>query len=104
MSNCNKCGESTAFIEFILTMIGQALLEIVQTEQAITQEITPKTTQEKIVHYLKKEPEMTRRGLAEKLDMSADGIKYHLKKLRDKGLIRHIGPKKGGYWEVIDEE
>ena len=95
LRNSNKCGEFTAFIEFILNMIEQALLDVAQTEQ--------RTTQEKITHYLKKEPALTRQGLAEKLGMSSHGVKYHLKKLRDKGLIRHIGPDKGGNWEVIDE-
>ncbi len=33
--------------------------------------------------------------------MTDDGIKYHLDQLRRDGRIRHIGPTKGGHWEVL---
>ncbi len=32
--------------------------------------------------------------------MTDDGIKYHLDQVRREGRIRHIGPTKGGHWEV----
>ncbi len=28
------------------------------------------------------------------------GVKYHLKKLKNKGLIEHVGASRGGYWVV----
>lgn len=34
------------------------------------------------------------------LMISEDGVKYHLKKLKNKGLIEHIGTSRGGYWKV----
>ena len=30
-------------------------------------------------------------------------IKYNIRKLREKGIIKRIGPDKGGHWEVIEE-
>jgi len=30
-------------------------------------------------------------------------VEWNLKKLRDEGRIRRIGPDKGGHWEVIVE-
>jgi len=35
------------------------------------------------------------------LGLSADGIKYHLNKLRAAGVIRHVGPTKNGRWEIV---
>ena len=34
-------------------------------------------------------------------DITEDGVKYHLDKLRKAGKIKHVGPDKGGYWKVI---
>lgn len=42
-----------------------------------------------------------RRELAKQLGLSPDGVKYHLDKLRVAGVIRHVGPTKIGYWEVL---
>jgi len=30
-------------------------------------------------------------------------IEVNLNKLKEKGLLKRIGPDKGGYWEVIDK-
>jgi len=62
---------------------------------------TQETTQEKIMELLKVQPTLTRRELAEKIGISADGIKYHLNKLKAEGVIRHEGPTKAGHWKVL---
>jgi ATP-dependent DNA helicase RecG len=46
-------------------------------------------------------PEITRQELAIELGITDSGIKYHLKKMQAKGLIRRVGPDKGGHWEVV---
>ena len=46
-------------------------------------------------------PEITRRELAIELGITDSGVKYHLKKMQAQGLIRRVGPDKGGHWEVI---
>jgi ATP-dependent DNA helicase RecG len=40
--------------------------------------------------------------LATLLKLSEDDVKYQIKKLKDKGIIKRVGPDKGGYWEVIE--
>ena len=35
--------------------------------------------------------------------LSVKGIEKNIKTLREHGIIRRIGPDKGGYWEVIGE-
>ena len=39
--------------------------------------------------------------LAEKCNLTEDGIYWQLKQLKAKGIIRRVGPDKGGHWEVI---
>ena len=37
-------------------------------------------------------------------DITEDGIKYHLKVLQEKGIIKRVGPDKGGYWKVLTDD
>lgn len=77
-------------------------LEETPTEPPLaTQETSSKTAQGKILALLRQQPTTTRRELATQLGLSADGIKYHLNKLRAAGVIRHVGPTKNGRWEIL---
>ena len=29
-------------------------------------------------------------------------VRHHLESLKAAGRIRHVGPTKGGYWEILD--
>ncbi len=42
--------------------------------------------------------------MAEKIGLTADGIKYHLSNMQEKKLIKRIGPDKGGYWKIIADQ
>jgi ATP-dependent DNA helicase RecG len=39
--------------------------------------------------------------LSAKIQISQRKIKANLSKLKSLGLVKRIGPSKGGYWEVI---
>lgn len=84
---------------------------ITQTEQGTTQITTQNITQitahklteiqQKIVNALISNPSVSRKQLATLIgDITEDGIKYHLKKLQQTGVIARIGADNGGYWEV----
>lgn len=66
-----------------------------------TQETTQETTQEKILRLLAQHPQMTREQLAGALGLTADGIKYHLEKMKKSNRLKRHGSTKSGYWEVI---
>lgn len=57
-------------------------------------------TEEVFLNALRKNPKISRKELSKMLMISEDGVKYHLKKLKNKGLIEHIGASRGGYWRV----
>ncbi len=60
------------------------------------------TVQEQIIHELKKNPNLSRKDLAKRItSVTEDGIKYHLKKLQEKGWLRRVGADFGGHWDVI---
>ena len=73
-------------------------------EQVTTQKVdlNSKSTSEKIVLELKKNPSLSRKQLAQLIpSITEDGIKYHLSKLQEKGILHRVGPDKGGHWEIL---
>ena len=71
-----------------------------KSTQKSTQETTQKSTQ-KILEQIKLNPYISREELAEVYGITTDGIKYNIRKLRESGIIKRIGPDKGGHWEII---
>ncbi len=58
-------------------------------------------TRDKILELLRKNPEITAEMMSGILGLSLKGIEWQLKTMKEKGLIRRVGPNKGGYWEII---
>ena len=61
------------------------------------------STQEKILVEIRRNPFTTRNLLAEVVGITPDGVKKQLDKLRKAGKIRHVGPTKGGHWEIVED-
>ena len=61
---------------------------------------TQKTTQ-KIIEILKGNKEISTEQLAKMCGLTRDGINYQIRKLKQQGVLRRVGPDKGGHWEII---
>lgn len=68
-----------------------------------TVEKTRKKTVEKILSLIITNPKITQEGLMDKTGLTRRGIEWNLKKLKNEGRIRRVGPDKGGYWKVINK-
>jgi len=66
-----------------------------------TGEKTGKKTGEKILRLIKENPNMTIAGLSAELGLSVNGIEWNIVKMKKEGLIKRVGPDKGGHWEVL---
>ena len=74
-----------------------------ETTQKQNIDITP--IQKGIVDFLLHHPYAGRKEISSHLgSLSEDGVKYNLKVLQQKGVIKRIGPAKGGYWKVLSDE
>jgi len=60
-------------------------------------------TREKVIDLIKNNPKITTAELAEILEITVKGVEWNLAKLKEKGIIKRIGPAKGGYWKVIEK-
>ena len=61
---------------------------------------TEKTT-EKILSLILENPNITTEELARVCDMTPDGVYYHTKRLREKGVLIREGGRKEGHWVVV---
>ena len=73
-----------------------------ETEEKIKEETKEKTSK-KILQHMKQNPSITTAGLAAGLGLSVGSVEWSLRKLKEGGKIRRVGPKKGGHWEVPGE-
>jgi ATP-dependent DNA helicase RecG len=62
-------------------------------------ELTKK--QQQILEIIQDNPKMSRLELSKDLGINPSAVQKHIEKLKEKGLLRRIGPDKGGYWEVL---
>ena len=62
-----------------------------------------KTTikQEEIIKIIAENPHISANEMAEKLNLTVDGVRYHLNKMRKAGLIRYEGSTKLGQWVIM---
>ena len=68
----------------------------------------PETDQKKqenvILELIKENSYIQRKELVSRLGIHESSVKRRLASLQEKGIIRHVGPNKGGYWELTNAE
>lgn len=70
--------------------------------QKTSAKLTPK--QQEILEIIKANPKISYREVAQKLDISNSTAQEHFNNLKKKGVIKRVGPARGGYWEVVQED
>ena len=74
-----------------------------ETREKIREKIREKT-REKIINLIKNNPEITQTQLSEEVGISVKGIEYQISKLKKLGILKRIGPDKGGHWEIVENK
>lgn len=63
---------------------------------------TTQITTQKILEAITNKPDITKKKLAAVIGITEDGVKYHIIRLRKKGVLKRIGPDKAGHWEIVN--
>ena len=58
-------------------------------------------TRNAILDMINRNAKVTSTQMAESLGINRSAVSKHLKKLQADGIIRRVGPDKGGHWEVM---
>lgn len=59
---------------------------------------------DRMLSLLRETPNISMLELAQRFVVDIKTIKRDIGQLKQKGLLRRIGPDKGGYWEVVADE
>lgn len=108
----NFCGgvrviiERTNFIK--LSAAGQTTTETIiqKTSQETPQETSQKTSQktpQKIIELIRNNPYISTQEMADIIGIDRRNITRNLRGLYDRGVLRRVGPDKGGHWEIIEK-
>ena len=104
----DACGLWTTFrYQYPVRVVGNT--ENFHETTLVGHETTKKTTkktsiiQDEIINCLQNNPYATVKEVQKQFkSITIDGIQYHIKRLKSMGLLKRIGPDKGGYWQVMD--
>lgn len=112
LRQCDRESDCTAFIEFMLQNVAQALEEGLASTPAVSEQMSGKMSEENsfyltaterdILQLLDRQPAMTAVQLANNIGVTSRTIERYLKLLQDKSALRRVGPRKGGYWQVLE--
>ncbi|MCK4339885.1 MAG: putative DNA binding domain-containing protein [Candidatus Cloacimonetes bacterium] len=58
--------------------------------------------QEEILNLIEQNNKISRKQLSDILNINPSAIQKHINKIKQKGLLKRIGPDKGGYWEIVE--
>ena len=75
----------------------------VESTQKSVQKSRQKSVQ-KIISLMKADPHITTQTIADQLGINRSGVARHIKRLQEQGVIRRVGPDKGGHWEITSNE
>ena len=74
------------------------------TEKGVERGVEKLTEKEQIILKLIIEnAKISKEEMEHQGNLTKKSIEYNIRKLKDKGLLRRVGPARGGYWEVVDK-
>lgn len=73
----------------------------VETTQEMSEKTSEKTS-EKILLAIKRNKNITIAELAEIASVTTRSIERNIKNLQENGVLKRVGPDKGGHWEILD--
>ena len=82
---------------------GQTTQTTTQTSTEDGVEKSAEKSAEKILKLIESNPQITVRELTKIVGLSRRGVEKNIKKLQEHGILKRVGPDKGGHWEVLEE-
>ena len=78
---------------------------IVENAENIVENIVEKLSakQAQIIRLMAAKPTISAKEISKEMSIALRNVQVHIKKLQEKGIIRRVGPDKGGHWEVIEK-
>ena len=97
IAKCDSKGNSTSFIQFMLSCIKQTI-DTIKTPKETPKE-TPKDV---IISLIRQNPKVTIQEMAEALGINKRNAQRHVNALTKEGIIEHVGASRGGWWRLVE--
>jgi ATP-dependent DNA helicase RecG len=101
--------ERPSFLEEVIDTTQEAVDKSLDKAPKKPRENTQETpskhqgnAKEILLALIKENPAFSVNALAVATEMTVDSVRHHLRTLKAAGRIRHVGPTKGGHWEILD--
>ena len=109
IAKCDAAGNSTAFIEFMLRCLLDAMNQIEAEPEEVHDKLHDKFPQlsEKafeVLGIIKNNPTYNAEKIGINVSLSQRQVKTYINALKQAGLIVRVGSNKTGYWQVIVKE
>lgn len=103
LGECDKASDCTAFVEFMLQNLAEALRESISAPHILSEEMSEEVSEKEgiILQLLIAQPKLTASNLASILGVTSRTIERYLSALQRKGKVQRVGARKGGYWQVL---
>ena len=59
-------------------------------------------SREKIIALLSQNNTLSAVALAERIGITPKAVEKHIARMKIDGVLKRIGPDKGGYWQVVE--
>ena len=95
-----KSGFNIVFYRKLIKAEKQSGTGTIGTDKK-SREKSREKSKEKILRLIGENPAITTEEIAQSIGLSTAGVEKNIKALKQKKLLRRVGPDKGGHWEVI---
>jgi len=108
MDGCKIAGLPEPLIEEFAGGVQVTFYKNIKSKTVTTPVTTPATTptttpEEKVLSCISKNNRISKQEIGNLLGVTRDGVSYHIKKLRKKGIIAWIGSPGKGHWEIVKQ-
>ncbi|MEG4682622.1 Fic family protein [Enterobacter cloacae] len=103
LGECDRASECTAFIEFMLQNMAEALREGIGAPSVMSEKMSEEMSEKEttILELLTVQPQMSAAMLASMLGVTSRTVERYLSALQTKGKLKRLGARKGGSWQVM---
>lgn len=105
LAQADVSSDCSGFIDFMLQALADALREAVTTTTRVEMRVETRVkkaprTPDQILALMRDQPELTLAEVADALGRARSTVERAAARLQTEGRLRHVGPKKGGHWDV----
>ena len=91
---------------FMVTVFAKKVVDSIISKNELENELENESSlrEKNIIQLISRNSRITQKQLSKEIGITPQNIRIYISKLKQKGILRRIGPDKGGHWEVISEK